>query len=152
MIKTKLLVQNRKARHEYHILSTLEAGIILRGSEVKSLRKGQGNLLDAFASVDGNGDMILYNAFIPEYKEASHFNHVPKAPRKLLLKSREIRKLVGQIKKKGTTLIPLSFYLNPKGLIKVELALGEGKTKGDKRETLKERDWKRDKERLLKQH
>jgi SsrA-binding protein len=145
----KILVQNRKARHNYTILSTLEAGIILGGSEVKSLRKGQGNLLEAFAS-DSFGEMLLLQAFIPEYKEASHFNHDPKRPRKLLLHKREIGKLIGQIKKKGVTLVPLSLYLNPKGKIKVELGVAEGKTKGDKREAKKADDWRREKERLLK--
>ncbi len=148
-IKGKILVQNRKARHNYHIISTLEAGLILEGSEVKTLRRGEGSLLEAFAS-DVEGEMFLHQSYIPEYKEATHYNHDPKRPRKLLLKKQEVKKLLGQIRRKGMTLVPLSLYLNPRGKVKVELGLAEGKTQRDKRETLKERAWKRDQEQLLK--
>jgi SsrA-binding protein len=145
----KVLVQNRKARFHYHILSTLEAGIVLEGSEVKSLRRGEGSLLEAFAAEMG-GDLVLQQAFIPPYKEASLFNHSPKRPRKLLLHRREISKLLTQVKRKGITLVPLSLYLNPRGRVKVELGLAEGKTQGDKRDALKAQDWRREKEQLLK--
>jgi len=148
-VARNILVQNRKARFHYHILSTLEAGIVLEGSEIKTLRRGEGNLLEAFAS-ETNGEFFLFSAYIPLYKEASHFNHIPKRPRKLLLHRQEIRKLLGQIKRKGVTLVPLSLYLTPKGVIKVELGLAEGKTLGDKRQSLKENDWRREKEQLMK--
>jgi SsrA-binding protein len=147
--KSRTLVQNRKARHNYTIVSTLEAGIVLEGSEVKSLRRGEGSLLEAFAQETGD-EMMLLQAFIPPYKEATHENHEPKRPRKLLLHKKEVRKLLAQIRRKGMTLIPLSFYLNSRGLIKVSLGLAEGKSQVDKRDSIKEADWKRDRERLLK--
>ena len=145
----KVLVKNPKARFNYHILSTLEAGIMLEGSEIKTLRRGEGSLLEAFASETG-GELFLLQAYIPLYKEASHFNHAPKRPRKLLLHRQEIRKLLGQIKRKSLTLVPLSLYLNRKGKVKVELGLAEGKTLGDKRQSLRAEDWRREKEQLLK--
>lgn len=147
----KILVQNRKARFNYHILSTLEAGIVLEGSEVKSLRRGEGSLNEAFAG-DIEGELFLQQMFIPEYKEATRFNHHPRRARKLLLRRQEIKKLFGQIKRKGITLVPLKLYLNPKGKIKVELGLAEGKTQIDKRDTIKTQDWRREKERLLKKN
>jgi SsrA-binding protein len=145
----KILVQNRKARHNYQIESSLEMGIQLVGSEVKSLRLGQGSLLDAFAYVREN-ELFLGNLYIPPYSHRGYSNHQERRERKLLAHKREIRKLSGASVRQGYTLIPLQIYLNKKGLIKVQLALAKGATKVDKRQNIKERDWKRQQERLLK--
>lgn len=145
----KIAVQNRKARHNYLIESTIEAGIVLQGSEVKSLRKGLGSIMEAYANEE-NGEVFLLNAFIPEYTEASYMNHVPRRPRKLLLRHREIARLTKMVDRKGMTLVPLSLYFNERGKVKVDLGIAQGKTKGDKREASKERDWKMQKARLLK--
>lgn len=145
----KIAVQNRKARHDYMIQSNLEAGIVLQGSEVKSLRKGLGSIMESYA-VEENGEIFLMNAFIPEYTEASYLNHIPRRPRKLLLRHREIVKLTNAVNRKGMTLVPLSLYFNERGKVKVDLGVAQGKTKGDKRESSKEQDWKRQKARLLK--
>jgi SsrA-binding protein len=142
-------LSNRKAFHNYTINSKLEVGIILQGSEVKSLRKGQGSIIESHAGLSKD-EIFLYNAFIPEYREANRFNHSPKRPRKLLLHKREIKKLTGQIQRRGMTLIPLKVYFNEKGKVKVELGIASGKTQFDKRATQKEKDWQRQKERLLK--
>ena len=145
----KVIAQNRKARFEYEILETLEAGIVLVGSEVKSLRLGKTNITEAFAD-DRNGAVYLINLNIEEYKSANRFNHEPKRPRKLLLHKREQNKLLGAIQRKGVTLIPLTMYFNHKGIVKVTLGIGKGKKLYDKRATEKERDWQRDKARILK--
>jgi SsrA-binding protein len=145
-----VVAQNRRARHDYFIDDTVEAGLILQGSEVKSLRQGHGGLNDSYAGPEG-GEMWLHNAYIPEYAGANQFNHETRRRRKLLLRKREIAKLDGQVKQKGITLIPLSIYFNDRGFAKVELGLARGKRQYDKRETKKDQDWSRQKERLLKQ-
>lgn len=141
--------QNRRARHDYEILEEYEAGIVLGGSEVKSLRAGKASIQDSYADVRG-GALWLVNSHIPVYLQAGRFNHDPYRPRKLLMHKKEIRKLIGKTQTKGLTLIPLSVYFNARGLAKVKLALGRGKTKHDKRESEKKRDWQREKSRILK--
>ncbi|MCC6468753.1 MAG: SsrA-binding protein SmpB [Alphaproteobacteria bacterium] len=144
----RFAAQNRRARHDYQIDSTLEAGIMLLGTEVKSLRAGKASLGESWAG-EKDGDLYLLNANIPEYAAANQFNHEPKRPRKLLVHKRERAKLMAAIKREGMTLVPLSLYFNPRGIAKVELGLAKGKKKGDKRESSKQRDWQRDKARLL---
>ena len=143
-----IVAQNRKARHNYAIEQTIEAGIMLQGSEVKSLRKGQCSISESYAG-ERNGELFLFNSHIPEYAAASRFSHEPKATRKLLLNKREIERLLGAIKRQGMTIVPLSIYFNPRGIAKVELGLAKGKDRGDKRMDDKERDWKRQKARLM---
>jgi SsrA-binding protein len=144
----RIAAQNRKARHDYIIESTLEAGIVLTGSEVKSLRQGHGNITESYA-VERGGDIVLLNSYIPEYKQAGKFNHETRRPRKLLLNRKEIDKLGGLTQRAGMTLVPLKIYFNPRGIAKVELGVAKGKNKGDKRETEKKRDWERERGRLL---
>jgi SsrA-binding protein len=136
------ILSNPKARRDYHILETFEAGIVLRGTEVKSLRAGKGQLSDAFARVE-NGEVFLYNTHIDEYSHGNLYNHPPKAPRKLLLHKAEIRKLFGLAAVKGNALVPLSFYWK-RGKVKVALAVGKGKAQYDKREDLKRREAERE--------
>ncbi len=143
-----LAAQNRKARRDYHILEKIEAGIVLKGTEVKSLREGRASIGEAYAS-EKDGEIYLQNAFIPEYSSSGFSRHEPRGPRKLLLHRREIGKLIDAVQKKGMTLVPLSLYFNPRGIAKVELAVAEGKRRHDKRETVKRRDWERQKARLL---
>lgn len=149
--KTKpgTIAVNKRARYDYEIKETIEAGIILLGTEVKSLRLGQANIADAHAT-EQDGDIVLLNLHIPEYKQANRFNHEPYRVRKLLLHKREIAKLIGAVKKKGATLIPMSLYFNERGVIKVQLGLGTGKKKIDKRATEKDRDWSRQKSKIMK--
>lgn len=147
----KIVAQNRKARFDYIIVDTYEAGIMLTGSEVKSIRQGKASIMEAYGG-DSQGEPYLFNAYIPEYTEANQFNHEPKRPRKLLLHTREWNKIMGAIKKQGMTLIPISIYFTDRGRAKVELGLAKGKNHGDKRETLKERDWQRDKARMMKEY
>ena len=144
----RFVVQNRRARFEYFIDENLEAGVVLTGSEVKSLRRGQAALVDAWAG-EKQGELWLFNSYIAEYTEAKNFNHEPKRPRKLLLKARERDKFLGAIRRDGATLVPLSIYFNERGIAKVDIGLARGKRKADKRETIKDRDWQRDKARLL---
>lgn len=144
-----VIAQNRKARHDYFIEETFEAGISLKGSEVKSLRSGKANITDAHAGED-KGELLLYNAYIPEYTQANQFNHSTRRPRKLLLHKREINKLMGKVKIKGYTLVALSLYFNAKNICKVELGLVKGKKQHDKRQTEKDRDWDRNKARIMK--
>ncbi|MBE3582049.1 MAG: SsrA-binding protein SmpB [Thermoanaerobacteraceae bacterium] len=139
----KLVTENRKARHDYTIEETLEAGIVLTGTEVKSLRGGKANIRDSFARVE-KGEVFLYDMHISPYEQGNRFNHEPRRPRKLLLHKEEIRWLIGKTREKGLTLIPLKVYFNPQGRVKVELALARGKKLYDKRETLRERDAKRE--------
>ena len=148
LTKRKVVAENRKARFEYFIEDTFEAGIALQGTEVKSLRFGEGNIADSYAELK-NGEVWLVNANIPEYAFGNRENHSPRRPRKLLLHGREINKLHGAIHRQGMTLIPLAIYFNDRGRAKVELALAKGKKLHDKRETQKNRDWARDKARLL---
>jgi SsrA-binding protein len=144
----KLVAENRKARHNYFIEETLEAGIMLHGSEVKSLRLGQSNIAESYAEVK-DGEMFLVNAYIPEYNQASYMNHETRRPRKLLLKRREIDRFGIAIKRGGMTIVPLKLYFNDRGMAKLELGLAKGKNVVDKRETEKARDWQKQKARLL---
>ena len=144
----QVVAQNRKARHNYFIDEVLEAGIMLAGTEVKTLRQGKGNIGDAYAT-DKNGEIWLHNVNIPEYDSGGYMRHEPKRARKLLLKKREIEKLIGAVQRDGMTLVPLAIYFNKRGIAKVELGLARGKKKYDKRETIKKRDWDKAKQRLL---
>jgi SsrA-binding protein len=148
--KAKTVAENRRARFDYFLEEKFEAGIALSGTEVKSLRFGEGSIAEAYAEVRG-GEAWLINANIPEFSHGNRFNHEPKRPRKLLLHQREIEKMIGAVERKGMTLIPLSVYFNPRGRAKVELALAKGKQTHDKRQTIKDRDWQRDKARLLRE-
>jgi SsrA-binding protein len=145
---TKLIADNRKARFSYAIDDTLEAGIMLVGSEVKSLRGGKSTIGESYAQAK-DGELFLVNAYIPEYTQASRFNHEPRRVRKLLVHKREAAKLAAAIQREGMTLIPLKMYFNAKGIAKVELGIAKGKKLHDKRQTEKQRDWQRDKARLL---
>ncbi len=144
----KVVAQNKRARFDYYIEETLEAGIILQGSEVKSLRQGEGSIAESYATEE-EGALYLVNSFIPEYNEASRFNHNPKRRRKLLVHKRELKRIWIAIRRKGMTLVPLSLYFNERGIAKVELGLASGKKKADKRTVEKERDWQREKGRLM---
>jgi SsrA-binding protein len=146
----KLVAENRKARHNYHLEETFEAGIVLKGTEVKALRDGKANIAESYASVE-DGEIWLINAHISEYTPGNRFNHEPRRKRKLLLKRSEMAKMWGAVQKKGKTLVPLKLYFNERGLAKLELALATGKRAPDKRETEKRREWERDKARLLKE-
>jgi len=147
----KIAADNRRARYNYEIGETFEAGLMLTGTEVKSLRTGKATIAESYASVDRTGEVYLVNAKIPEYLQANRFNHEPKRPRKLLLKSREIAKLSQGTERQGMTIVPLKIYFNEKGRAKIEIALARGKQLHDKRETEKARDWNREKGRLLKE-
>src|SRR5205814_3425094 len=139
---------NRRARHDYLIEDKLEAGLVLHGTEVKSLRQGGASIAEAYADQD-KGELFLVNANIPEYKPSSHFNHQPRRPRKLLLHKKEMNRLLGAIRREGVTIVPLSIYFNDRGRAKVELGLAHGKRKADKRQAERDRDWQRNKARLL---
>lgn len=141
---------NRRARFDYEIGQTYEAGIALSGTEVKSLRGGKSTIGEAYAGEKG-GEMWLYNAYIPEYLEANRFNHETKRPRKLLLHKREIARMTNAVQREGMTIVPLKIYFNDRGRAKVELALARGKKLHDKRQTEKARDWSREKGRLLRE-
>jgi SsrA-binding protein len=145
----KIAAQNRRARHDYFIEDTVEAGIVLAGTEVKSLRTGQASINEAYAT-ELDGELFLVNAHIPEYRQAHRLlQHEVKRRRKLLLHRRELGKLLGSIKREGVTIVPLAVYFNPRGVAKVQLGLARGKRKEDKREADKARDWQREKARLL---
>ncbi len=144
----KIVADNRRARFNYEIGETFEAGIALTGTEVKSLRQGRATIAESYADAR-DGEIWLVNANIPEYAQASRFNHPPKRPRKLLLHRRQIDKLAGGVERDGMTIVPLKMYFNDKGRAKVELALARGKKLHDKRETEKKRSWEREKGRLL---
>ena len=146
----KVVSDNRRARYDYEILQAFEAGIELKGSEVKSLRTGHTNLAEAYAAMK-NGELWLINSNIPEYREANRFNHEPKRPRKLLLHKTEINKLANGVLKEHLTIIPLKMFFNPRGRVKVDIALARGKKLHDKRETIKERSWDRERARLLRE-
>jgi SsrA-binding protein len=140
--------QNRRARHDYLIEDTLEAGLVLQGSEVKVLRTGQASIAEAYADAQA-GELFLVNANIPEYKAANRFSHQPRRPRKLLLHRKEMNKLLGAIRRDGVTIVPLSIYFNERGRAKVELGLAKGKKMADKRQADKDRSWQRDKARIM---
>lgn len=144
----KFVAQNRKARHDYFIEDTVEAGIILVGSEVKSLRSASASIAESYAG-SVQGELFLINAFIPTYKAANRENHEERRPRKLLLHRRQRDKLLGSIKREGITIVPLAVYFNERGIAKVELGLAKGKRKADKRAAEKDRDWARDKARVM---
>ncbi len=147
----RVAAQNRKARYNYFIDETIEAGVMLTGTEVKSLREGRANIGEAYASAQG-GELFLVNAHISEYSGGNRLNHEPLRPRKLLLRKREIERLVGAIQRRGVTLVPLEIYFNARGIAKVRLGVARGKRQYDKRATTKERDWQRQKGRLLRDH
>jgi len=149
--KKKVVAENRRARFDYHLEDVFEAGIALTGTEVKSLRFGQGSIAESYAEVRG-AEVWLVNANVPEFSHGNRFNHEPKRPRKLLLHAREVDRLQGAVERKGMTLVPLSIYFNGRGRAKVELALARGKNAADKRQTIKERDWKREQQRLMRDH
>jgi SsrA-binding protein len=146
----KIVADNRKARFNYAIDETFEAGVALTGSEVKSLRQGKASIAEAYAGAR-DGELWLYNSNITEYKQAGRFNHAPKRARKLLLHKRQINKLIGAVEREGMTVVPLKLYFNDKGRAKVEIALAKGKKLHDKRETEKKRSWDRERGRLLRQ-
>ena len=146
--KKKVVAENRRARFDYAIEQVFEAGIALQGTEVKSLRFGEGTIAESYAEVKGN-EVWLINSNIPEFSHGNRHNHEPRRPRKLLLNGREINKMHAGVMRQGMTLVPLSVYFNNRGRAKVELALAKGKKAHDKRESIKERDWKRDKARLM---
>lgn len=146
---SKTIAVNRRARFEYEIGDTFEAGLVLTGTEVKSLRAGRANIEDAYGS-HKNGEIWLWNMFIPEYAQGNRNNHEPTRGRKLLLHARQVRKLIGELKVRGITLIPLSLYFGKNGYAKIEIAVAKGKAKYEKRETIKAREWQRQRGRLLK--
>jgi SsrA-binding protein len=146
--KAKVVAENRRARFDYFVEERLEAGIELQGTEVKALRGGEGSIAESYAMVEGE-EVWLINSHIPEYSHGNRMNHEPRRRRKLLLKGREIAKLHGAITRQGLTLVPLSIYFNSNGRAKVELAVARGKKAHDKRDTIKERDWKREQGRIM---
>jgi SsrA-binding protein len=149
--KKKTVAENRRARYDYYIEDKFEAGIALTGTEVKSLRFGEGSIGESYAEVRG-GEAWLVNSNVPEFSHGNRFNHEPKRPRKLLLHRREVDKLQGAVERKGMTIVPLSIFFNSQGRAKVELALARGKNAADKRQSTKERDWKRDQARIMRDH
>ncbi len=149
--KVKVVAENRRARYDYAIEDKYEVGIALTGTEVKSLRFGEGSIAESYAEVK-DGEIWLINSNIPEFSHGNRFNHEPKRPRKLLLKEREIGKMFGAVARQGMTLVPLSVYFNSRGRAKVELAIARGRKAHDKREHEKEKDWKKEQGRLLRQH
>ena len=146
--KAKVVAENRRARYDYFVEERFEAGIELKGTEVKALRTGEGSIAESYALVEGE-EVFLINSSIPQYGNRGYADHEPRRRRKLLMRGREIAKLHGAINRQGLTLVPLSVYFNSQGRAKVELALARGKKVHDKRETIKERDWKREQGRLL---
>jgi SsrA-binding protein len=144
----KLIAENRRARFEYSLDDVFEAGLILHGSEVKSLRQGRATIAESYASPE-DGGIYLINCHIPEFGNANRFNHEPRRKRKLLLKAKEIGKLFGAVQREGATIIPLKLYFNERGLVKMELAVAKGKKLADKRQTEKDRDWKREQGRIM---
>ena len=148
--KSKIIAENRRARFDYFIESDLEAGIVLTGSEVKSLRTGQSNIAESYASIE-NGELWLINGYIAAYKQAGVFGHEERRKRKLLVSRKELARLWQAIGREGMTLVPLSIYFNGRGRAKVELALAKGKNSADKRQSTKDRDWQRDKARLMRE-
>lgn len=146
----KVVAENRKARFNFEIETTFEAGLALHGSEVKSLREGKANIAESYASDEG-GEIYLINSYIAEFPQAGRRNHEPRRPRKLLLHRREVNRLIGAVNREGMTLVPLKIYFNERGIAKLDLALARGKKLHDKRETERKRDWQRQKGRLLRE-
>ena len=147
---SNIVAENRKARFNYAILETLEAGMVLTGTEVKSLREGRSSIAEAYATEE-QGELWLINSNLPEYLQANQFNHNPKRRRKLLVHRAQLNKLAGAVQRDGMTLVPLKIYFDDRGMAKLELAVAKGKNAPDKREALKERDWNRNKARILKE-
>ncbi|WP_336276296.1 SsrA-binding protein SmpB [Bartonella sp. CB178] len=147
----KIIADNRKARFNFEILNNLEAGLVLQGAEVKSLRFNHANIAESYASFE-NGELWLINSYIPEYTQANRFNHEPRRLRKLLISRREMARLFNATSREGMTLVPLKLYFNERGRVKLEIALARGKKLYDKREAEKRRDWGREKARLLKRY
>ena len=147
---SKVAAENRKARFNYEVLDTLETGLVLTGTEVKSLRGGHANIQESYASFEG-GELWLINSYLPEYLQANRFNHEPRRRRKLLVSKRELARLAQGVEREGMTLVPLKIYFNDRGRAKLLLAVARGKKLHDKRETEKQRDWNREKGRLLKE-
>jgi SsrA-binding protein len=150
MIVTGPVAENRRARYDYEILETLEAGIMLTGTEVKSLRTGKAQITESYASPE-NGGLWLINAHIPEYLQANRFNHEEKRPRKLLLSRKDLAKFSEGVERAGNTIVPLKLYFNDRGIAKLLIGLAKGKKSFDKRETEKNRDWNREKSRIMKE-
>ena len=148
--RLRAVAENRKARFNFEIGEVFEAGIVLTGSEVKSLRAGRATIAESYADARG-GEIWLINSNIPEYLQAHRFNHLPKRARKLLLHQRQISRLAGAVEREGMTIVPLKLYFNERGRAKIEIALGKGKKLHDKRETLKKRSWDRERGRLMRQ-
>lgn len=146
----RVVAENRKARHNYEIGEVIEAGLQLKGTEVKSLRIGTANIAESYASEE-NGEIVLINSNIPEYDQGNRFNHEPRRPRKLLLHKREIAKMLQGVQRDGMTIVPLKLYFNDKGIAKLAVALARGKKNYDKRQDAKKRDWQRDKARLMRE-
>jgi SsrA-binding protein len=144
----KLIAENRRARFDYFLDETFEAGLALTGTEVKALRLGKANIAESYAAAEA-GELVLINANIPEYGPANRFNHAPRRPRKLLMHRREIDRLMGAVQREGRTLVPVRLYFNDRGRVKLELALARGKKVHDKRATEAARDWKREQGRLM---
>ncbi|WP_011580282.1 MULTISPECIES: SsrA-binding protein SmpB [Chelativorans] len=144
------VADNRKARFSYEVIDTLEAGLVLSGTEVKSLREGHANIQESYAAVEG-GEIWLINSHIPEYFAGNRFNHEPRRRRKLLLSKKEMARLAQAVEREGMTMVPLKLYFNERGIAKLLLAIARGKKLHDKRETLKQRDWSREQARLLKE-
>ncbi|MGD9649333.1 MAG: SsrA-binding protein SmpB [Dongiaceae bacterium] len=148
LTSTGNVARNRKAGYDYHLTEKLEAGLVLTGTEVKSLRLHGANLSDAYAA-DRDGELFLMNAHISEYPPAARFNHAPKRPRKLLVNKKQMDRLLGAVRRDGVTIIPLSIYFNKRGIAKCEIALAKGKHKADKRASIKEKEWKREQSRAI---
>jgi SsrA-binding protein len=150
LVTTGTVAENRRARFDYEILDTLEAGIVLTGTEVKSLRTGKAQITESYASPE-NGELWLINAHIPEYLQANRFNHAERRPRKLLVSRKQLARLTQDVERAGNTIVPLKLYFNERGTAKVLIGLGKGKKTFDKRETERNRDWNRDKARIMKE-
>ena len=146
--KTKVLAENRRARFDYFLEDFVEAGIQLLGTEIKALRDGRANIAESYVSPEGR-DLVLINADIPPYKQANRFNHEPRRPRRLLLHRKQIDRMIGAVQRDGQTIIPVRLYLNEAGKAKIEIAMAKGKKLHDKREASADRDWQRDKARLM---
>ncbi len=148
--KTKVLAENRRAKFDYFLEDFVEAGIQLLGTEIKALREGRANIAESYVSPEGR-DLVLINADIPPYKQANRFNHEPRRPRRLLLHRKQIDRMIGAVQRDGQTIIPVRLYLNEAGKAKIEIAMAKGKKLHDKRQATADRDWARDKARLMKE-